>query len=88
MRIAIVTLALILPAASAAEAPPPGPTAKSAPPARLCRDAFKVQPVREAPSTRTRRLGELPPGQTYLSVVNEVGGCVEPLTARDFDARR
>ena len=80
MRLALVALALALPASAAADAPPPSKAAKA--PARLCRDALKLIPARDPAAARVRRLGELPPGDLTLTVVNEVGGCIEPVTIR------
>jgi hypothetical protein len=78
MRLALVALALALPAASSAEAP----AAKTAAPARLCLDPFKVTPVKAPAAPQLKRLGELPPGNLTLTVVNQVGDCIEPVVVR------
>jgi hypothetical protein len=51
-------------------------------PSRFCRDDMKVRPVRSPEGTKARRLGELPPGDLTLAVVNRVGDCIEPVTVR------
>ena len=90
MRLAFLALALTVPAASselpAAPAAAPPQAARSvvhsAMPSRLCRDDLKVRPIRSREAARPRRLGELPPGDLTLTVVNRVGECIEPVTVR------
>ena len=83
MRLALVALALTLPAASSAEAPVrprAGPaTAALAP---ICGRDMKVRPVRAPQAPHAQRLGELPAGDLTLTVVNRVGDCIEPVTVR------
>jgi hypothetical protein len=82
MRLALVALALALPAASSAEAPVrtrPGPAAV---PSRLCGDDLKVREARSPEAQRLKRLGELPSGDLTLTVVNRVGDCIEPVVVR------
>ncbi|HEX8127196.1 MAG TPA: hypothetical protein VF548_16590 [Allosphingosinicella sp.] len=89
MRLAFLTLALALPAASPVlpAAPPPAGSqrlAAAAPiPSRFCRDALKVRPVASRGASKPKRLGELPPGDLTLTVVNLVGDCIEPVVVRD-----
>lgn len=88
MRLAFLALALALPAASSAL--PAAPQSQAAPhrlagsavPSRLCRDDLKVRPIRSPDGARPRRLGELPPGDLTLTVLNRVGECIEPVTVR------
>ncbi len=90
MRLAFLALALTLPAASSAlpAAPPSGGAAAphrlaNAPmPSRICGDDLKVRPIRSPEGPRARRLGELPPGDLTLTVLNRVGDCIEPVTVR------
>jgi hypothetical protein len=87
MRLAFLALALTLPAASSA-LPAAAPSAAdqriapSAIPSRLCRDDLKVRPIGSPQSARAKRLGELPPGDLTLTVLNRVGDCIEPVTVR------
>jgi hypothetical protein len=98
MRVAFLTLALTLPAASSAlpAASPPHAAASyrgagAAMPARLCRDDMKARPIRSPDAARPKRLGELPPGDLTLTVINRVGDCIEPVIVRqgvgDFGGR-
>ncbi|HEX8062166.1 MAG TPA: hypothetical protein VF535_03030 [Allosphingosinicella sp.] len=89
MRVAFLALALTVPAVSSAlpaAAPQPAPApqriAGAAIPSRLCGDDLKVRPVRSAEAAKPRRLGELPPGDLTLTVVNRVGDCIEPVIVR------
>ncbi|MEA3010149.1 MAG: hypothetical protein QOJ91_1841 [Sphingomonadales bacterium] len=85
MRLAAFALALTLPAVSSAlPAPskPPHPSAHAAIPSRLCGDDIKVRPVRSPDGPKAKRLGDLPPGDLTLTVVNRVGDCIEPVTVR------
>ena len=87
MRLAFLAFALALPAASAA-LPAASPTAaphrlaRSFAPARFCRDEMKVRPIRAPDGPKARRLGELPPGDLTLTVVDRVGDCIEPRVVR------
>jgi hypothetical protein len=89
MRLAFLALALALPAQSSA-LPAASPSAASAPqrlaagavPSRFCRDDLKVRPIRSPDRPTARRLGELPPGDLTLTVLNRVGDCIEPVTVR------
>ncbi|MET1112253.1 MAG: hypothetical protein ABWX67_12070 [Allosphingosinicella sp.] len=88
MRLAFLALALTVPAASSAlpgAAPPsaaPHRPAGAAMPSRFCRDEMKVRPTRSRAGPKAMRLGELPPGDLTLTVVNRVGDCIEPVTIR------
>jgi hypothetical protein len=82
MRIALVALLLALPAASAAGAPTPSSAPNAVVGSRLCVDPFKLRPVRKAPRVEARKLGELPPADLALAVVDRVGGCIEPRVVR------
>jgi hypothetical protein len=82
MRLAFVALALALPAASSAGAPIAPRAANAAAPARLCLDRFKVTPVKGPAPPRLKSLGELPPGDLTLTLVNQVGDCIEPVVVR------
>jgi hypothetical protein len=82
MRFALVAVALALPAASSAEAPSAGPAAKAPTPARICSDDMKARHARSPQPARPKRLGELPSGSLTLTVVNQVGDCIEPVTVR------
>ncbi len=89
MRLAFLALALTLPAASSAQPAAPAqpadfPTrpAAAAADSRICRDDMKVRPIRSPEAARSRRLGELPPGDLTLAVLNRVGDCIEPVTVR------
>ena len=82
MRLALVALVLTLPAATSAGAPaPPGarPTAALAP---ICGDDLKLRPVRVREGPQAKRLGELPPADLTLTVLNRVGDCIEPRVVR------
>jgi hypothetical protein len=89
MRLAFLALALTVPAASSAlpAAPPTSPEtgqrlAQSGAPARICGDELRVRPVRSPQPAKPRRLGDLPPGDLTLTVLNRVGECIEPVTVR------
>ena len=82
MRLALVALALALPAAAPAEAPVPPKARQAAALAPLCGQDLKVRPVRSREGPRAKRLGELPPADLTLTVLNRVGGCIEPMTVR------
>jgi hypothetical protein len=91
MRLALVALALTLPAASSAEAPSPSAPPAAAPvpsraagafvPSRICGDSMKPRDARSGEALKPRRLGELP-GDLTLTVVNRVGDCMEPVVVR------
>jgi hypothetical protein len=51
--------------------------AHSVMPSRIC-----SRPIRSPEAARPRRLGELPPGDLTLAVLNRVGDCIEPVTVR------
>lgn len=82
MRLALVALLLSHPAASPAEAPA-SPRAGPAALAPICGQDLKVRPVRPGEGVRAKRLGELPPGNLTLTVVNRVGDCIEPVVVRE-----
>jgi hypothetical protein len=82
MRLALVALALTLPAASSAEAPVPPKAGRVAAPARLCSQDLKARDALSPRGVSLRRLGELPPGDLALTVVNRVGDCIEPVVVR------
>ena len=82
MRLALLALALGLPAASSAEAPVPPKTGQAAALAPICGQDLKVRPVRSGEGLRSKRLAELPPADLTLTVLNRVGACIEPLTVR------
>ncbi len=90
MRIALLALASALPAASSALPADSTPAATPAPhrlsgdaiSSRICRDDMKVRPVRSPDAAKPRRLGELPPGDLTLAVLNRVGDCIEPVIVR------
>lgn len=98
MRVAFLTLALALPAASSAlpAAPPPGAAAsprlaRPAAPSRICGDSIRPRDIGSADLAKPKRLGDLPPADLTLAVVNQVGDCIEPVTVRqsvgDFGRR-
>ncbi len=98
MRVAFLALALTVPAASSALPAASPPRAPASPhfadanvPSRLCRDDMKVRPIRSPDPPKPRRLGELPPGDLTLTVLNRVGDCIEPVIVRqdvgDFGRR-
>ncbi|HEX8239325.1 MAG TPA: hypothetical protein VF574_06255 [Allosphingosinicella sp.] len=87
MRIALIALALTLPAASSAL--PPAARAPTAPrgagafvPSQICGDSMKPRDARSPDAVKPKRLGELPSGDLTLAVVNKVGDCIEPVTVR------
>ena len=86
MRLALAALVLTLPAASSAEAPArPQALSRAAGafvPSRICGDEMKPRDARSGEAVKPRRLGELPPGDLTLAVVNRVGDCIEPLIVR------
>ncbi|HEU0135215.1 MAG TPA: hypothetical protein VFR28_10355 [Allosphingosinicella sp.] len=89
MRIGLFALALTLPAASSAVPPAPGAYPAAAPrsaaaalPSRICGNDLQPRHVRSPRAAKASRLGELPPGNLTLTVVNRVGDCIEPVTVR------
>ena len=92
MRLALVALVLALPAATSAEAPtapaarsaeaPPPRAAGAFTPSRICRDDLMLRQARSPEAAKARPLGELPPGDLTLAVVNRVGDCIEPVIVR------
>lgn len=82
MRLALAALVLALPAASPAGTPPPPGAAQGAARPPICRQELKLRPARAGETRRAKRLGELPPGDLTLTVVNRVGRCIEPVTVR------
>lgn len=82
MRLALVALVLVLPAASSARAPAPPRTGSAAALAPICGKDMKVRPIHARDGARMKRLGELPPADLTLTVVNRVGDCIEPATVR------
>jgi hypothetical protein len=87
MRLALLALASTLPAASSALPAAPASAAPKGPPtaeipALLCSDGLKARPVGSPRAAKPRRLGELPPGDLTLTVLNRAGDCIEPVTVR------
>ena len=82
MRLALVAFALALPTASSAEAPAAARAAKAAVPGRICSQDLRVREARPERPAQLKRLGELPPGNLTLTVVNRVGDCIEPVVVR------
>ena len=77
-----------LPAAAAPKEAPPLPFAD--PIARSLSDTCKRADVHEAETPKpaqSRKLGELPPGDTLFAVYNQVEGCMEPVIVRSGDGR-
>lgn len=82
MRLALVALVLTLPAATEAGAPAPPKAGQTAALAPICGQDLKVRPTRNREGLRAKRLGELPPADLTLTVLNRVGDCIEPVTVR------
>jgi hypothetical protein len=86
MRLLILPLILTALPASAAqmiEHSRAAPPAESTP--RLLSDSCERADLHRAETPKraeSRRLGELPPGDTILSVYDNVGGCLEPRIVR------
>jgi hypothetical protein len=77
MRLSILILSLVLPAAVAA-APSvrlPGPPAR-------CPADRSIFTDGAGDSVRAKKLGELPPGRLYLSVDRRIGDCRQPVIVR------
>lgn len=87
MRLALIALAVVLPAASSAGIPVP-PKPAHATPARICDQDLRLRNVRTPQGVRLKRLGELPPGDLTLTVLNQVGRCIEPVVVRQGIGRR
>jgi hypothetical protein len=84
MRLALLALALALalPAASGTAAPAAPKAGHAAAPGRICAQDMSVRDARSPQSGRLKLLGELPPGNLTLTVVNRVGDCIEPIVVR------
>ena len=82
MRLAFVALVLTLPAEAPAGTPAPSKAGRTAALAPICGQDLKARPVRAREAPRTKRLGELPPADLTLAVVNRVGDCIEPVIVR------
>jgi hypothetical protein len=78
MRLSLLILTLALPAAAAGAAPQADQNGSAA---RKCRDEPMVA-LGQKDRPQPRRLGELPPGQLYLTVDRKVGGCRIPVIVR------
>lgn len=80
MRLLILPLMLAaLPASAAA------PTAPNAAADTCKRPDLRYADTRQR--AESRKLGELPPGDTLLAVYNQVEGCMEPLIVRYGEGR-
>jgi hypothetical protein len=91
MRAAFLIVSAALPLAAVSAAPAPRSAAPHAIPqaprlsvasTRPCRDTGVTFAQDGKVATRPQKLGELPPGSLYLSVVRQVGGCPEPAIVR------
>ena len=82
MRLALAALVLTLPAASPAATPVPPKAGQTAALAPICGQDLKVRPIRNREGLRAKRLGELPPADLTLTVLNRVGDCIEPRVVR------
>ena len=93
MRFSILATVLLTSVAGAATpaAAPPSPAIAAAPiplpSGRTCRDPFRAIPAETLRVPGAQRLGELPPGDTLLAVVQEVDGCIDPVIVRYGDGR-
>ena len=103
MRILVLGLASILPAASAAAPAPPASTPvtstpsveqpavlrtpATALPGQKCRRPDVHQAQRDGPP-QFKRLDELPDATAYMAVYRTVDGCEEPLTVADYRTGR
>ncbi|HYE29692.1 MAG TPA: hypothetical protein VEA61_15850 [Allosphingosinicella sp.] len=94
MRFRPIVLAAFLSAATSAAAPPtPAPRAAAPPQAADNADmrapwcnrniARHAQGAKDAPRAEGRRLGELPPGDLYLTVYQMRDGCYGPVLVRE-----
>jgi hypothetical protein len=83
MRLALAALVFVFPAASAAEAPARSVNrAAAAALAPICGQDLKLRPIRPREGLRAKRLGELPPADLTLTVLNRVDDCIQPMTVR------
>lgn len=82
MRLALAALVLTVSTAAPAGTPSPPGAGRTAASAPVCRHDMRVRPVGGRPVARAKRLGELPPADLTLSVLNRVGECIEPVTVR------
>ena len=73
----VLTLAL-------AAVPAPLELARALP---ICREARPTL-VQQRSEQRSRRLGELPMAQAYLTVMRTENGCIRPVLVREERARR
>ena len=87
----LLFLPLVLTALPAAAAPKEAPPLQFADPIdRPLSDTCKRADVHEAETPKpaqSRKLGELPPGDTLFAVYNQVEGCMEPVIVRYGDGR-
>jgi hypothetical protein len=87
----LLILPLMLAALPASAAPREVPAAQfDDPVARASGDTCKRADLHQAERpkpARSRKLGELPPGDVILSVYNQVDGCMEPVIVRYGDGR-
>ena len=79
MRLSFLILSLAIPAAACAA--PPAPSLKPPPKCPADRMIFADEKSGK-PKAEPRKLGELPPGQLYLSVDRNVAGCRMPVIVR------
>ena len=82
MRLLILPPVLLALPASAA----PNAAAPTRPTTDTCRRP-DVQQAQSPERAGSRKLGELPPGDTLLAVYNQVEGCMEPVIVRYGDGR-
>ena len=98
MRILVLGLASILPAASAAAPAPPSqpvdqpavlrtPVNSALPVGQKCRRADVHQAQRDGPP-QLKRLDELPDATAYMAVYRTIDGCEEPMTVVEYRAGR
>jgi hypothetical protein len=80
----VLILPLMLAALPASAAPPAAPVTSPAPDTCKRPDLHQAETPKRA---KSRKLGELPPGDLILSVYNHVGGCMEPVIVRYGDGR-
>ena len=78
MRLSFLILSLAIPAAALAA--PPAPSLK--PPPKCPADRMIFADEKGQAKAQPRKLGELPPGQLYLSVDRNVAGCRMPVIVR------
>jgi hypothetical protein len=80
----LLILPLMLAALPASAAPPAAPSTGTAGDTCKRADLHQAETPRRAES---RKLGELPPGDTLFAVYNQVEGCMEPVIVRYGDGR-